>query len=161
MQYSTVFASALLVGSAVAGYSNGTTVTTDVTVTDYTTYCPYSTVVTVTKCEQDKCHPTEITVTEATTLTVTGECVVPTTYTTDVQTKTETVCDTCEHPTSAAPTSAAPTSAAPTSAAPTTVAGESTSAASSAAGVTSFEGAAARNVAGAFAGVAAVAAALL
>lgn len=156
MQYSTVFASALLVGSAVAGYTNGTTVTTDVTVTDYTTYCPYSTVVTVTKCEQDKCHPTEITVTEATTLTVTGECVVPTTYTTEVQTKTETVCDTCEHPTTAAPTSAAPTSAAPT-----TVAGESTSAASSAAGVTSFEGAAARNVAGAFAGVAAVAAALL
>ncbi|CAG86701.1 DEHA2D02332p [Debaryomyces hansenii CBS767] len=151
MQYSTVFASALLVGSAVAGYTNGTTVTTDVTVTDYTTYCPYSTVVTVTKCEQDKCHPTEITVTEATTLTVTGECVVPTTYTTEVQTKTETVCDTCEHPTTAAPTSAAPT----------TVAGESTSAASSAAGVTSFEGAAARNVAGAFAGVAAVAAALL
>lgn len=151
MQYSTVFASALLVGSAVAGYTNGTTVTTDVTVTDYTTYCPYSTVVTVTKCEQDKCHPTEITVTEATTLTVTGEFVVPTTYTTEVQTKTETVCDTCEHPTTAAPTSAAPT----------TVAGESTSAASSAAGVTSFEGAAARNVAGAFAGVAAVAAALL
>ena len=118
MQYSTVFASALLVGSAVAGYTNGTTVTTDVTVTDYTTYCPYSTVVTVTKCEQDKCHPTEITVTEATTLTVTGECVVPTTYTTEVQTKTETVCDTCEHPTTAAPTSAAPTSAAPTSATP-------------------------------------------
>mmetsp|Transcript_2808 Transcript_2808/g.3310 ORF Transcript_2808/g.3310 Transcript_2808/m.3310 type:complete len:158 (+) Transcript_2808:61-534(+) len=157
MQYSTVFASALLVGSAVAGYSNGTTVTTDVTVTDYTTYCPYSTVVTVTKCEEDKCNPTTITVSEATTLTVTGECVVPTTYTTEYSTKTETVCDTCEHPTTVAPTTAAGES----TTAPTTAAGESTSPSSSAAGVTSFEGAAARNVAGAFAGVAAVAAALL
>lgn len=58
--------------------SNSTVVTTDITVTDYTTYCPESTTVTITKCD-DTCHETEITVTEATTLTVTGECIVPTT----------------------------------------------------------------------------------
>ncbi|OBA21163.1 hypothetical protein METBIDRAFT_25987, partial [Metschnikowia bicuspidata var. bicuspidata NRRL YB-4993] len=59
-----------------------TVVTVDVTVTDYTTYCPASTVVTVTTCSNDQCAPTTVTVSEATTLTVTGECVVESTLTT-------------------------------------------------------------------------------
>ncbi|KAJ8143776.1 hypothetical protein OY671_003102 [Metschnikowia pulcherrima] len=66
-------------GSSHSGWSNGTVVTTDVTVTDYTTYCPASTVVTITTCSDHKCAPTTITASEATTITITGECVVPTT----------------------------------------------------------------------------------
>ncbi|GBL52104.1 hypothetical protein ACI3LY_005488 [Candidozyma auris] len=142
MQFSTVAAASALAATVAAGYSNATTVTTDVTVTGYTTYCPEPTVITITKCEE-VCKPTEITVTEATTLTVTEPCVVPTTYTTAYHTTTSTVpCEECEHK-------------------PTTVAGESTKPAeSTTAAVSSYEGAAAKNVAGAVAGVAAVAAAL-
>lgn len=143
--FKQVLAASAFVAGSLAGYSNDTVVTTDVTVTDYTTYCPYSTVVTVTKCE-DVCEPTVITVTEATTLTVTGECVVPTSYTTESLTETVT-----PEPTVAAPSTVAETSVAETSVASSSVAPE----------VSSFEGAGAKNVAGAFAGVAAVAAALL
>ncbi|PSK33656.1 hypothetical protein C7M61_005266 [Candidozyma pseudohaemuli] len=142
MQFSTVATVAALAASASAAYSNATTITTDVTVTGYTTYCPESTVVTITKCEEDKCAPSEITVSSATTLTVTEPCVVPTTYTTEWSTTTETIpCEECEHK-------------------PSTVAGESTPAPTTTAAVSSYEGAAAKNVAGAVAGVAAVAAAL-
>ena len=138
--FKQVLAASALVAGSLAAYSNDTVVTTDVTVTDYTTYCPYSTVVTVTKCDE-VCEPTVITVTEATTLTVTGECVVPTSYTTESLTETVT-----PEPTVAAPSTVAETSSATSSVAPE---------------VSSFEGAGAKNVAGAFAGVAAVAAALL
>lgn len=61
---------------------NDTIVTTYVTVTDYTTYCPKSTEVTLTTCDNWKCVPTTVTVTEETTLTVSGECLIPTTVTT-------------------------------------------------------------------------------
>lgn len=114
MQFSTFATLSALTATAFAAYSNDTTsaapgsnetvVTTDITVTGYTTYCPESTVVTLTTCENQKCAPTAVTVTEATTLTVTGECVVPAT----------------SAPTSAAPvpstlvSSAASSSAAPT-----------------------------------------------
>lgn len=78
--FKQVLAASALVASSFAAFSNDTVITTDITVTDYTTYCPASTVITITKCDAE-CYPTAITVTEATTLTVTGECVVPTTYT--------------------------------------------------------------------------------
>ena len=117
MQFSTFATLSALTATAFAAYSNDTTsaapgsnetvVTTDITVTGYTTYCPESTVITITKCS-DVCEPSAVTVTEATTLTFT------------------------ESATTSAPAS-----------------------------VSSAEGAAAKNVAGVFAGVAAVAAALM
>lgn len=58
-----------------APYSN-TTVTTDITVTDYTTYCPVPTTITITTCDTG-CAPHTITVDEPKTITVTGECIVP------------------------------------------------------------------------------------
>ncbi|KAM9900252.1 hypothetical protein OXX80_012079 [Metschnikowia pulcherrima] len=88
MQFSTVAAISALSASAMAAYSNATVVTEDVTVTGYTTYCPASTVVTITTCSEHKCAPHTVTVSEATTLTITEECVVPTTYTTESKTVT-------------------------------------------------------------------------
>ncbi|CUM54790.1 unnamed protein product [Debaryomyces tyrocola] len=60
-----------------------TTVTGSATVTDFVTFCPYPTTVTVTTCRSNVCLPHTVTVPEATTLTVTGSCLVPTTYTTE------------------------------------------------------------------------------
>ena len=147
--YSAVAAAALLAGSAVAAYSNDTVITTDVTVTDYTTYCPSPTEVVIKTCTLEKCAPVTITVSEAQTLTVTGECVIPTTYTTEWATTTSTVeCHECEEKSTVAPVS--------------TAAPETTSAAqSTVAAVSSFEAGAVKNVAGALAGVAAVAVALI
>ncbi|CUM51137.1 uncharacterized protein AC631_02165 [Debaryomyces fabryi] len=75
MQFSKV-----LVPAALAAYvsASNVTVTTDIVVTDYTTYCPEPTSVVV--------NNKTITVTEATTLTITGPCTIPTTYTTDAET---------------------------------------------------------------------------
>ncbi|CAK9437414.1 uncharacterized protein LODBEIA_P17920 [Lodderomyces beijingensis] len=64
----------VLASSAVASYTNST-LTTEYTVTDYTTYCPETTTFTVTKCSQDKCHPSPVTVTSPGTVTVTGTIV--------------------------------------------------------------------------------------
>ena len=61
--------------------SEGSVITTQVTVTDYTTYCPYPTTITVTTCENHKCGETVIPVETATTITVTGEVLCPTTTT--------------------------------------------------------------------------------
>merc|ERR1711890_38445 len=108
IMYSAVAAAALLAGSVVAAYSNDTAITTDVTVTDYTTYCPYSTEVVIKTCTLEKCAPVTITVSEAQTLTVTGECVIPTTYTTEWATTTSTVeCHECEEKSTVAPVSTA------------------------------------------------------
>lgn len=71
MQYSIIAAAAL---ASVAAAAN-VTVTTDIVVTDFTTYCPFPTSVVV--------NNKTITVTEATTLTVTGPCTIPTTYVTN------------------------------------------------------------------------------
>lgn len=60
----------------------GSVVTTQVTVTDFTTYCPYPTTLTITKCENNEYHPTTIPVETATTVTVTGEVICPTTTST-------------------------------------------------------------------------------
>lgn len=76
MQFSTVAAAAALSATTLAAYAN-TTVTGVTTITDYTTYCPESTVITITHCDE-VCYPTAITVTSATTLTITGTVVVPT-----------------------------------------------------------------------------------
>lgn len=147
--------------SAVEG-GNSTTITTDITVTDYVTYCPETTTVTITKCSDHKCVPIETVFTPG-TVTITGECVIPTVITTDVpphtvlpttttatghEDKTVTECVECEQK----PTTEAPQK---------TLEGESKPAPSSEAGVSTFEGAANKAVVGAVAGVAAVAAALL
>ncbi|KAJ8143775.1 hypothetical protein OY671_003101 [Metschnikowia pulcherrima] len=66
------------------GRQNTTVNTTDITVTDYTTYCPAHTTVTITTCTNHRCAPTTITVTAATTITIKGECLVPTTVTHNV-----------------------------------------------------------------------------
>lgn len=51
---------------------------TDVTtITDYTTYCPESTTITITTCDET-CGPHTVTVDEPKTITVTGPCVLPT-----------------------------------------------------------------------------------
>lgn len=63
------------------GWDNSTTSTEWTTVTDYTTYCPESTTITVTTCDDHKCGDKVITVSSATTVTVTGECVIPVTST--------------------------------------------------------------------------------
>lgn len=62
-----------------SGYQNTTIVTTK-TITDFVTYCPDSTTITVTTCSSDICNPDTITVPAPTTLTVIGPCVVPITY---------------------------------------------------------------------------------
>lgn len=163
--FKQVLATSALLASTLGAYTNetssapagnGTVVTTDITVTDYTTYCPASTVVTITKCDQE-CYPTAITVTEATTLTVTGECVVPTTYT---STPAEPAPET-PTPETPAPETPAPAEES-TVAGPSTVAEQSTVAAeSTAVPVSSFEAGANKAAVGAFAGLAAVAAALI
>ncbi|EGW30260.1 uncharacterized protein SPAPADRAFT_63106 [Spathaspora passalidarum NRRL Y-27907] len=71
MQFSKVIVPTALVAAAAAG---NVTVTTEVVVTDFTTYCPLPTTVVV--------NNKTITVTEATTLTITGPCTLPTTYVT-------------------------------------------------------------------------------
>ncbi|GEQ67225.1 hypothetical protein JCM33374_g889 [Metschnikowia sp. JCM 33374] len=58
-----------------------TTTVIESTVTDFVTYCPSSTTVTVTTCANDICRPHIITVTKATTVSVTGTVVVSTTVT--------------------------------------------------------------------------------
>ena len=68
MQLLNLFVPFLLAGAASAANA---TVTTDVVVTDLTTYCPSPTNVVI--------NNKTLTVSEATTLTVTGPCTVPTT----------------------------------------------------------------------------------
>lgn len=58
-----------------------TVVTTRVTVTGYTTYCPYPTTITITVCEEETfCTESVIVVDEPATITVTEPCVIPTSY---------------------------------------------------------------------------------
>lgn len=82
MQFTSTLSIAAL--SAVVSAAANETITTDITVTDYVTYCPEATTITLTTCTKDVCAHHEVTVTEPATVTVTGECVVPTTYTEDV-----------------------------------------------------------------------------
>lgn len=53
------------------------TTTEGYTVTDYVTYCPASTTITITSCKEHKCHPAEVTVSSPGTITITGEIIVP------------------------------------------------------------------------------------
>lgn len=76
MKFAT-FASALAVSAfAAASGWNHTTTTYWLTTTDYVTYCPEETTVTITTCSDHKCNPEVITVLQETTITVTGECVI-------------------------------------------------------------------------------------
>lgn len=54
------------------------------TVTNFTTFCPAATEVTITRCNENQCSPTIFTVSEETTLTVLGECVLATVVPTSV-----------------------------------------------------------------------------
>ena len=114
MQFSSLATVASLSAYAsAAAYQNGTVVTVDVTVTGYTTYCPEPTTITVTVCEEsDICKPTEIEVTEAKTVTITEECIIPTSYTTNEITITKTICEE-EECVTVAPTKAAPAESQP------------------------------------------------
>lgn len=71
MQF-TKIAAPLALATAVA--ASNVTVTTDIVVTDFTTYCPESTTFVV--------NNQTVTVSEATTITITGPCTIPTTYVT-------------------------------------------------------------------------------
>lgn len=105
----TLALSALATSVAAGGWNETTTTTYWITTTDYVTYCPSPTVVTVTTCESKKCAPKVISVTEETTITVTGECIVPTakpkteittdyvTYCPEPTTITVTTCDLTKH----------------------------------------------------------------
>ncbi|GEQ69996.1 hypothetical protein JCM33374_g3672 [Metschnikowia sp. JCM 33374] len=62
--------------------------TTDITVTDFITHFRSSTVATVTTCSGPDCGISVITVSEATSMTITGEVVVPTTLSSAVEVST-------------------------------------------------------------------------
>ncbi|KAI5954757.1 hypothetical protein KGF57_003780 [Candida theae] len=165
MQFtSLVTVASLSAFASAAAYANGTVVTVDVTVTGYTTYCPEPTTLTITVCDQDICKASEIEVNEPKTITVTEECVIPTSYTTNEITITKTVCDECEK-TAAPEEEEAPAKAAPAeSEAPSSVAVaplEIDTTSTVYQNVTSYEGAGAKNAAGVAAGLVAIAAALL
>lgn len=73
--------SSKVASSSASAWTNTTlsTVTTKyIPTTSYTTYCPLSTVITVTTCGTNTCYPVPITVTTATTITC-SNCIVPTT----------------------------------------------------------------------------------
>lgn len=65
--------------SAAGGHQWNQTVTDQVTVTGYTTYCPESTTLTVTTCSNKACAPHTVTVSEPSTVVITEPCVVPST----------------------------------------------------------------------------------
>lgn len=79
MQFSSTLSVAAI--SAVALAQANQTVTTDITVTNWVTYCPVETTITLTTCVKDICNNHEVTVSEPATITVTGDVVIPTTYT--------------------------------------------------------------------------------
>ncbi|PSK35662.1 hypothetical protein C7M61_004451 [Candidozyma pseudohaemuli] len=161
MQLTNIAAAAAIAGVAAA---NNVTLTTHIVVTDYTTYCPEPTHVVF--------NNKTITVTEATTLTVKGPVTIPTTVVSQKPTPGVPAPETTaphQHPSSSAPhqhpSSAAETTTKPGHSAPhSSVAGESTPGAShpsSAAHVSTIENNAGRVAAGAAAGLAAIAAALV
>lgn len=170
MQLTNFAAAAAIAGFAAA---SNVTITTNIVVTDFTTYCPEPTHVVV--------NNKTITVTEATTLTVTGPCTIPTTIVTNPTPGVPAPETTApgEHPTpgpgttpGAETTPGAPGAPGTTPGAPGTtpgaphssVAGESTpgvSHPSSVAEVSTFDNGAGRVAAGAAVGLAAIAAALV
>lgn len=80
MQFSKIAVPAAIASVVAAG---NVTVTTNVVVTDFVTYCPEATTLVV--------NNKTITVTEATTLTITGPCTIPTTYVTSAPVESSTV----------------------------------------------------------------------
>ncbi|KAL6453454.1 PGA26 Predicted GPI-anchored protein 26 [Candida maltosa Xu316] len=77
MQFSKIAAISALSTAALAVEYNST-VTEHVTITGYTTYCPYPTTITVTVCEEENiCTEKEIPVEGPTTVTITEPCIVP------------------------------------------------------------------------------------
>ncbi|RLV96287.1 putative GPI-anchored protein 26 [Spathaspora sp. JA1] len=87
MQFSTAVIASTLAASALAASNSTVVVTEAITVTDYTTYCPEPTVITVTVCEEEEvCTSKEIEVLTPGTITITETCVVETTYLTVCET---------------------------------------------------------------------------
>lgn len=82
----TIVPASLAVAASAAA---NVTITTQVVVTDYTTYCPLPTTVVV--------NNKTITVTEATTITITGPCTIPTTYVTTTAAPTSTYANITTH----------------------------------------------------------------
>ncbi|KAI3407032.2 hypothetical protein KGF56_000120 [Candida oxycetoniae] len=142
MQVQSLLTVSALAAIVSAAFEN-VTVTTEVTVTGYTTYCPEPTTITLTVCDAKECTASELVVDEPKTITVTEECIVPVSYTTEEYTVTETVtCQKCaeatqeaaeaskapeapkapEEPASVAPAAEEPASAAPAAEEPAIVA---------------------------------------
>lgn len=90
--------------------TTGSVIWANTTITSYTTYCPESTVITITSCKDNACTAQPITVTTATTITCTA-CVVPPLLTT--VTTQPTVAPTTPAPSSVAPTTLTSTTSAP------------------------------------------------
>lgn len=135
---------------------NQTTVTKDVTVTGFTTYCPEPTTFTVTTCYEKVCAPSTVVVEEPKTVTITEECIVEKTTTRAVTSKPPK--ETKAPKETRLPKETRPAETQPVEeTTPTTVAAPST-----VANVTStFEGVGMRNAAGVAAGAVGVAALLI
>ena len=169
MQFKSLATVSALSALASANFQNVTTITTDVTVTAFTTYCPLATTLTLTVCDDDNsnCHASEVTVSEPQTITITENCIIPSSIVTEDFTITSTVtCDNCS-PLSQTAASVQEqeqeqeqetTIASVAPAAPIASQSEITSAYYN---VTSYEGLGAKNMAGVAAGFVAVAAAML
>lgn len=81
MKFTSTIALSAIFSLATATGWNSSVETTEVrwvTQTGYTTFCPAETTLTVTTCSENVCGPNVITVTEASTVTITDDCLVAT-----------------------------------------------------------------------------------
>lgn len=151
---------------------NQTTVTKDVTVTGYTTYCPEPTTFTVTTCYEKVCAPSTVVVEEPKTVTITEECIIektttkpvkPTTKPEETKPPKETKPEETKPPKETKPEETKPAETKPIETEPAEETTPTTVAApSSVANVTStFEGVGMKNAAGFAAGAVGVAALLI
>ncbi|KAI5953425.1 hypothetical protein KGF54_002797 [Candida jiufengensis] len=160
MQFKNLAITSILASLASAqAYSNGTIVTELRTVTEYTTYCPEPTTLTITVCEESSiCTASTIKVLEPQTVTITEPCIIPTTYLTTFEDLTTTVTLTCD---SCSSVPAEETEPVDEPVVPQPTLSESVAPAPVPSSVSEWEGAAAQNVAGVAAGLIAVVAAFL
>ncbi|CAK9438475.1 uncharacterized protein LODBEIA_P26990 [Lodderomyces beijingensis] len=171
MQFKSLAAiSALSAVASATNFQNATVITTDITVTAYTTYCPEPTTITLTVCDESAiCKASEIVVAEAQTITITEDCVIPVSYTTAEYTITKTLpCVECAgEEETVAPVAEeetivpVPEVPAEETVAPVPAPADASESYAPIYEVTSYEGAAGKNVAGLAAGFLAVAAAFL
>ena len=160
MQFKSLATVSAMSALASANFQNVTTITTDVTVTAFTTYCPLATTLTLTVCDDDNsnCHASEVTVSEPQTITITENCIIPSSIVTEDFTITSTV--TCDNCSPLSQTAASVQEQEQEQEQETTIASQSETT-SAYYNVTSYEGLGAKNMAGVAAGFVAVAAAML